>query len=139
MKDTLHDLDLDCDRFRAQNIGQLAQLSRFANLRSLRLVFGTWPTGNTAALINKLSPHLEFLCLGGIGIPINNIAALLIARIMDGRRSRLRRFEYILLNHPGLVTYVPAEDQEMSPNVLSILKGYGVDCVQQPYPRPRDG
>jgi hypothetical protein len=144
MKDTLHGLDLDCDTFRAQQIGQLAQLSHFANLRSLRLVFGQWPTGNTAALINKLSPHLEFLYLGGTGIPVNNIAALLIGRILEGRLPRLRQFAYILLNRRGPMGYVPVgdplsvEDQRMSPNFQSILRGHGVDCIERSYPRTTD-
>ncbi|KAK3295267.1 uncharacterized protein B0H64DRAFT_432052 [Chaetomium fimeti] len=141
MKGTLHDFDLDCDTFRAQTIRDLTHLAHFRALRSLRLVFGTWPTGDNAALIRKLSPDLESLCLGGGEIPVYDIAVLLSERIREGRLSKLKRFEYTLLRNPAeeLITGAPPSlNHEMSQKVAAVLKEYGVYCVQRPYPPPMD-
>ncbi|KAH6838576.1 hypothetical protein B0I37DRAFT_409125 [Chaetomium sp. MPI-CAGE-AT-0009] len=131
-KNTLHDFDLDCGTYRARKIEDLALLSHFGSLRSLRLVFGHWPAGDNAALINNLSPHLEYLCLGGNRIQVYDIAVLLSGRIRDGRLPKLMRFEYTLLNHP--MEYV-AGGESMTQKAVSALKEYGVHCVERPYPR----
>lgn len=119
----LRDLDMDFHALFVPEVECLRRLSCFAALRSLRCVPGTWPSGDSTMLIDKLPPGIESLCLGGHGIPVYDITVLLHERVSDGRLPNLKSFRYTLVDEEL--------EPEMAESIVKVFEGTDVDCAEK--------